>query len=181
MTTQKTKTIKFGKSQISETGPIYFIAEIGHNHQGNLDTALKMIEEAARCGADAIKLQKRHNKVLYTKTFYNKPYESENSYGPTYGTHRDFLEFDKNQYKKLKKCAEDNGVEFLSTAFDLPSVDFLEEIGVNAYKVASGDLTNIPLLTYIAKLGKPMIVSTGASILKEVKIAYDAILKYNNQ
>lgn len=175
------KKIKFGKREIEKDGKPFFIAEIGHNHQGNLDTALKMVETAAFCGADAVKLQKRHNKVLYTEAFYNSPYNSENSYAPTYGKHRDFLEFDLEQYKKLKEHAAKHNIEFFSTAFDIPSVDFLEELGVEAYKIASGDITNIPLLHYVAKKEKPMFVSTGAADLDEVKQAYNAILKYNNQ
>jgi len=175
------KTIKFGRGTISENGPAYFIAEIGHNHQGNLNTAMEMITVAASCGANAVKFQKRDNKTLFTKAQYAKPYENENSYGATYGEHREFLEFGKKEFKKLKQCAEENGVEFMCTAFDIPSVDFLDELGIESYKVASGDLTNIPLLTYIAKKKKPMFVSTGASTLREVKMAYDAILKHNKK
>ncbi|MBA2849544.1 N-acetylneuraminate synthase [Thermosulfuriphilus ammonigenes] len=175
------KTITFGRSQISSEGPCYVIAEIGHNHQGNLDIALEMIEVAARCGVQAVKFQKRDNKSLFTKEFYNKPYDNENSYGSTYGEHREFLEFGLEEYKILKKAAEENGVEFMATAFDFKSVDFLEDLGITSYKVASGDLTNIPLLTYIAKLKKPMFISTGAATLEEIRMAYEAVLKYNDQ
>lgn len=171
----------FGKSTISEDGPCYVIAEIGNNHQGSLETALQMIKVAAGAGADAVKFQKRDNKALYTKDFYNKPYDNENSYGATYGIHRDYLEFGMEEYVQLKKCAAQYNVDFLATAFDFPSVDFLEELGVGAYKVASGDLTSLPLLKYIAKLGKPMFVSTGAGNLDEVRLAYDAILQHNSQ
>lgn len=175
------KTIELGKNVISREGPCYVIAEIGHNHQGNLETACKMIEMAASCGVQAVKFQKRDNKTLYTRALYNSPYENENSYGSTYGEHREFLEFDKESYKVLKKCAEQNNVEFMATAFDFNSVDFLEDIEVRSYKVASGDLTNTPLLEYIAKLGKPMFVSTGAATIEEIKLAYDAIFKYNDK
>ncbi len=175
------KTFNFGRSTISEKGPCYLIAEIGHNHQGNLDTALKMIRVAASCGVQAVKFQKRDNRTLYTKAFYNKPYEHENSYGTTYGEHREYLEFGYDEYTELKKCAEENSVEFMATAFDFKSVDFLEDLGIASYKIASGDVTNTPLLTYIARLGKPMFVSTGAASLEEVRIAYETILAYNNK
>ncbi len=175
------KTINFGRSVISDSGPCYVIAEIGHNHQGNLETALKMVKVAASCGVQAVKFQKRDNRSLYTKAFYNKPYDNENSYGTTYGEHREFLEFGKDEYMELKKCAEENGIEFMATAFDFKSVEFLEGIGIGSYKVASGDVTNTPLLEYIARLGKPMLVSTGAANLEEIKIAYETILKYNNK
>lgn len=173
------KCFSFGKSTISDKGPCYVIAEIGHNHQGNLETALKMIKVAASCGVQAVKFQKRDNKSLYTKSYYNRPYDNENSFGTTYGEHREYLEFGHDEYIEIKKCAEENNVEFMATAFDFKSVDFLENLGITSYKTASGDLTNTPLLTYIAKLGKPMFVSTGAAALEEVRIAYEAILKYN--
>ncbi len=175
------KQITIGNTVITEEGPAYFIAEIGHNHQGNLEKAEEMIVVAAKCGVQAVKLQKRDNRSLYTKAFYDRPYDNENSYGATYGEHREFLEFGAGQYAHLKRLANQHGVEFLATAFDQPSADFLEDIGVNVYKIASGDLTNTPLLAYIAKLGKPMIVSTGASTLREVRRAHDTVRQYNDQ
>ncbi len=179
----KTKHLgfSFGLSRVSENDPCYVIAEIGHNHQGNLETALEMIRVAAECGVQAVKFQKRDNKTLYTKAMYNKPYENENSYGSTYGSHREYLEFGWEEYKALKQCAEENKVEFIATPFDLPSVDFLEKLGVTSYKIASGDVTHTPLLSYVAKLGKPIFVSTGAATLEEVRICYDTILKQNDK
>lgn len=173
--------IKIKDKIISEDSSCFIIAEIGHNHQGNVKVALDMIKSAAACGADAVKFQKRDNKALYTKALYEKIYDNEDSFGLTYGQHREFLEFGWEEYVILKKCAEDNGVEFMCTAFDFESVDFLEKLGINSYKLASGDLTNTPLLEYIAKLKKPIFLSTGASILREARMAYNAITKYHNQ
>ena len=175
------KTFNFGKSAVSNKGPVYIIAEIGHNHQGNIETALKMIQVAAACGVQAVKFQKRDNKSLYTKVLYNKPYDNENSYGATYGEHREYLEFEWDEYVKLKKCAEENNVEFMSTSFDFNSVDLLAKLGVTSYKIASGDITNTPLLEYIAKLDKPMFISTGAATLEEVRIAYEAVRAHNDK
>ena len=90
--------MSFGRSTISERGSCYVMAEIGHNHQGNLETALKMIRIAASCGVQAVKFQKRDNKSLYTKAYYNKAYDNENSYGSTYGEHREFLEFNRDEF-----------------------------------------------------------------------------------
>ncbi len=174
-------TLRFGKSVVSDNGPCFVIAEIGHNHQGKLETALQMIEVAANCGANAVKFQKRDNESLYTKTFYNKPYDNENSYGETYGEHREYLEFGWDEYVQIKDCAERHGVEFMAAAFDFKSVDFLEELGITSYKIASGDLTNTPLLKYVAKLGKPMFVSTGASTFAEIRIAYETIKQHNDK
>ena len=174
-------TIKVGKNIISQDSPSFVIAEIGHNHQGNLKVALDMIKIAAECGADAVKFQKRDNKSLYARSLYNKIYDNEDSFGMTYGEHREFLEFDWDEYVALKECAEKNNVEFMCTAFDFKSVDFLEKLGINSYKLASGDVANIPLLEYIAKLKKPIFLSTGASSLEETRKAYEAIKKYHHQ
>ncbi len=175
------KTFEFGMSKVSDQGPCYVIAEIGNNHQGDLKTALKMIKVAAGMGVDAVKFQKRDNKSLFTKAMYNKPYDNENSYGATYGEHRDFLEFGWDEYVELMQCAQDNEVELLCTPFDFNSVDFLERLGITGYKTASADLTNVPLLTYIAKLGKPIFVSTGACSLEEIRRSYEAMRKYNDK
>src|SRR3972149_164383 len=175
------KVIEFGRSKISDKGPCYVIAEIGHNHQGSLDNAKKMIAIAAGCGAQAVKFQKRDNKSLYTKAFYDRPYDNENSYGATYGEHREFLEFGRDEYIALMKCAEKNGVEFMSTAFDFKSADFLEDLGVTSYKIASGDVTSAPLLEYIAKFKKPMFISTGAATMEEVRMAYETVIKHNDK
>lgn len=176
----KKNEIRVGRFTISDDPPCFVIAEIGNNHQGDLNIAIEMIKLAAECGVNAVKFQKRDVKTLYTKAMYGKPYDNEDSFGPTYGKHREFLELGWDDFVKLKKCAQDYGVEFMCTAFDFPSVDFLEKLGITSYKVASGDLTNIPFLEYIAKLNKPIFVSTGAATMEDVRRAYDAITKYNN-
>ncbi|MDD2689714.1 MAG: N-acetylneuraminate synthase family protein, partial [Candidatus Omnitrophica bacterium] len=124
--------IKIKNYEIAQNQPCFIIAEIGHNHQGNLKVALDMIKSAADCGVNAVKFQKRNNKVLYTKSIYNMPYDNEDSFGVTYGEHREFLEFNWDEYVALKECAKKNGVEFMCTAFDFESVDFLEKLGINS-------------------------------------------------
>jgi N-acetylneuraminate synthase/sialic acid synthase len=155
------------------------IAEIGHNHQGSLDKARELFREAKLAGAHAVKLQKRHNRGLYTRAAYEKPYDNENSFGATYGEHREFLEFGKEEYVALQAYAKELGVDFFATAFDMASADFLESLNVPAYKIASGDLKSLPLLKHVASFGKPMIVSTGGALLEDVQRAYDAILPIN--
>jgi len=174
-----TREFRVGKDIITDSHQSYVIAEIGHNHQGNLDTCKKMFLSAKQCGVNAVKLQKRTNKVLYTKKLYNSPYDNENSYGETYGEHREFLEFDADEYIELIHYADELGIAFLCTAFDIPSVDFLEDVGIQGYKVASGDLKNTPLIKYIAKTGKPVILSTGGGTLEDVQRAYDTIRPIN--
>jgi sialic acid synthase len=167
--------------EISDASDCYVIAEVGHNHQGSVETCKELIEEAKACGADAVKLQKRDNRSLYTQEFFDKPYENENSFGLTYGEHREALEFDRAQYKELQDFADEIGISFFATAFDFPSVDFLASLNMPAYKVASADLRNLPLLRRIAEVGKPMIISTGASNVDDVRRAYETAAEVNPQ
>ncbi len=166
---------------IQDDGNCYVIAEIGHNHQGKLETAKEMFRVAKECGADAVKLQKRDNRSLFTKAGYARPYDNPNSYGETYGEHREFLEFGLDEYKELLDYTKEIGVTLFATAFDINSADFLEKLDMPVYKIASGDLKNIPLLTHIAKFQKPMIVSTGGGTMEDVNRAYDAIMPINQQ
>jgi N-acetylneuraminate synthase/sialic acid synthase len=166
---------------IQDDGDCYVIAEIGHNHQGSLETAKEMFKVAKESGADAVKLQKRDNRELYTQAGYEKPYENPNSYGETYGEHREFLEFGREEYQELLDYAREIEVTMFSTAFDFSSADFLANLDLPAFKLASGDLKNIPLLTHIAQFQKPMILSTGGGTMEDVNRAYDAIMPINQQ
>ena len=166
---------------IQDDSNCYVIAEIGHNHQGKLETAREMFRVAKECGADAVKLQKRNNRELFTKEGYNRPYDNPSSYGKTYGEHREFLEFGWIEYKELMNYAEEIGITMFSTAFDFSSADFLAKLDVPAFKIASGDLKNIPLLTYIAEFQKPVIISTGGGTMEDVNRAFDAIMPINQQ
>ncbi|HVO83562.1 MAG TPA: N-acetylneuraminate synthase family protein [Syntrophobacteria bacterium] len=166
---------------IQDDGDCFIIAEIGHNHQGRLKTAKDMFRVAKECGADAVKLQKRDNRQLYTKAMYDKSYDHENSFGLTYGEHREALEFGWDEYRELMDYAKELGITMFATAFDVPSADFLAKLDVAAFKIASGDLKTIPLLQYVAKFQKPMIVSTGGGTMEDVNRAYDAIMPINQQ
>jgi sialic acid synthase len=157
--------------RIADDTDCYVIAEIGHNHQGSVEICKQMFDAAKWAGCNAVKLQKRDNKTLYTEEFYNSPYNSENAYGPTYGAHREALEFDLRQYQLLKAYAESIGLTFFATAFDIPSADFLAELGVPAIKIASGDLTSLDLLWHVRKMNIPMIVSTGGATEADCKAA----------
>jgi sialic acid synthase len=159
---------------INEDSDCYVIAEIGHNHQGDLQLCKAMFDAAKEAGADAVKLQKRDNKTLYTEEFYNSPYNSENAYGATYGLHREALEFNRTQYVILQDHAEKLGISFFATAFDVPSADFLADLEVPAIKIASGDLKNHALLEYVSDLDIPIILSTGGGSLEDC-IAADEV------
>lgn len=169
------RQLEFGNVQISDSDPAFVIAELGHNHQGSLETCLQMIRAAAYSGASAVKLQKRNNRELFTKEAYDAPYNSENAYGPTYGTHREALEFGELEYKACIEEAKRSNILFFATAFDFSSADFLANLDVPGFKMASGDLKSLPLLKYVAKFGKPMIISTGGANLEDVDAAVQTI------
>lgn len=173
--------VKVGNKYIGEGEPTFFIAEIGNNHNGDYYLAKRTIEQAAKAGADAVKFQKRFISEVFTKEILDKPQTKDQIYGKTYGEYRRNLELDEDAFKNLKKDAENLGLVFFATPFDKKSVDFLENIGVTAYKIASFDVTNLPLLGYIAKKGKPIFFSLGMSTLEEADEAIETILKYNNQ
>ena len=158
----------------------FVIAEIGSNHCGSVDRAIELIKSAKHCGADAVKFQKRNNKTLFTKELYNAPYDNKNSYGKTYGEHREYLEFGKEEYRILKDVCEEIDINFFATPFDFESVDFLSEFDLPAYKIASADIIHIPLLEYIAKLGKPIVLSTGGGSMDDIKRAVNTVLPINN-
>jgi sialic acid synthase len=167
--------------EIGDATDCYVIAEIGHNHQGSVEKAKELFAQAKQSGADAVKLQKRDNRSLYTREFFDKPYENENSFGPTYGLHREALEFGRAEYEELQTYTREIGVTFFATAFDFASADFLAELDMPAYKIASGDLKNTPLLQHVARIGKPMIVSTGGASLEDVRRAYETVRPINPQ
>jgi sialic acid synthase len=173
------RQLTIGTDEIRDDGGCYVIAEIGHNHQGSLKTAKELFHAAAECGVPAAKLQKRDNRTLYTRDMFDKPYDNENSFGATYGEHREALEFGKVEYEELQAEAGRLSMAFFATAFDFKSADFLADLNSPAYKIASGDLKNTPLLKHVAKIGKPMIVSTGGGTLEDVQRAYDAIMPIN--
>lgn len=167
--------------RIADDTECYIIAEIGHNHQGELEKARQLFARAKDCGVDAVKLQKRDNASLYTAEMYNRPYDHENSFGRTYGEHREFLEFGRDEYLELQHEARSLGLTFFATAFDIPSADFLAGLDMPAYKVASGDLWNLPLLRHVARIQKPVIISTGGASLDDVARAYEAMASINPQ
>lgn len=176
-----TRNIEIGGKVIDDGTNAYVIAEIGHNHGGSLDKAIELIRMAAAAGADAVKLQKRDNRALFTRASYNAPYTGRNSFGATYGAHREALEFGVREYRELARLSRELHVDFFSTAFDFPSVDFLAALGVPAIKIASGDVTNTPLLKYAARTGIPLVVSTGGAEMQDVRRAVEVILPLNRQ
>src|SRR5204863_8491014 len=123
----------------------------------------------------------RANRTLYTREFYEQPYDNELSFGSTYGEHREALELAKDDYAELLRHAGKAGITLFATAFDFESADELAELGVPAFKFASGDLKNTPLQRHVAAFGKPMLLSTGGATMEDIERAVDAILPINGQ
>lgn len=169
-----------GRRIADDTVP-FVIAEVGHNHQGDFKKCCEMFKVAKECGVDAVKLQKRDNRTLYTKALFNQPYDNENSFGLTYGEHREALEFGFDAYMELQRYATELGLIFFATAFDFKSADFLAECDVPAFKIASGDILNVPLLKYVAEMKRPMFISTGGATLFDVRRAYEVVSPINEQ
>ena len=167
--------------RIADDEPCFVIAEIGHNHQGSLERAKELFCAAKEAGVDAVKLQKRDNRALFTRALYDSPYDNENSFGATYGQHREALELGRDDYVELRALADELDLVLFATAFDETSADLLAELGLPAFKLASGDLRNTPLLRHVAALGRPLIVSTGGATLEDVDRAVDAIAPINDQ
>lgn len=159
----------------------FVIAEIGHNHQGNIETAVKLITAAAESGASAAKFQKRNNRQLFTPSLFNEIYNSENSFGKTYGLHREALEFGAKEYRICIAEAEKCGISFFATAFDIDSADFLHNLNMSTFKIASGDIQNLPLLKHVASFKKPMIISTGGANLEMIYAAVNSIRQFHNE
>ena len=173
-------TIKLNNILIGENNPTFIIAEIGINHQGDINIAKELIKKAKEAGADAVKFQKRTVTRILTKEGLKAPYENPNSFGKTYGEHKIALELSEDDYKILFDFSNNLGVLFSASGWDEESIDFLDKLGVSFFKMASADLTNFPLLEHTAKKNKPMILSTGMADMSIVKNAYELVKKINN-
>ncbi|EDV42379.2 uncharacterized protein Dana_GF17956 [Drosophila ananassae] len=148
---------------------VYFIAEIGQNHQGCLEMAKKMILEAKKAGCHCVKFQKSDLKAKFTRSALDREYISENSWGKTYGEHKEYLEFSKEQYIELQAYSREINVDFTASAMDENSLDFLVDLSVPFIKIGSGDANNFSLLRKAAKLDIPLVISTGMQTMDTVE------------
>ncbi|MGE3272378.1 MAG: N-acetylneuraminate synthase family protein [Chloroflexota bacterium] len=174
-------TIEIDGRLVGEGQPCYIIAEAGVNHNGDPALAKKLIDIAADAGADAVKFQKRSVTDILIAEALARPYTVPTSLGATYGEHREKLELTAEVYADLIAHAKARGITLLASAWDPRSVDFLEELGIPAYKIASADCSNLPLIEYVAKTGKPVLLSTGMSDLAEVDEAVETVRRHNDQ
>ena len=166
---------------VGEDQPVFIIAEIGQNHQGDRNIAKQMIAAAKQAGVDCVKLQKSSLKDKFNKKALARPYNSENSWGETYGEHKEFLEFSQEDYLELQQYAKDQGVFFTASAMDPVSAVLLDRMDVPFIKLGSGDVNNLPMQIDVAKRGKPMVISTGMSSMSWVRTIYNNIRKYSDK
>jgi N,N'-diacetyllegionaminate synthase len=171
------KNIDVGSRTIGESKPCFIIAEAGVNHNGDIDFAKKLVDIAASAGADAVKFQTFKAEKLVLQGVDKAKYQM-NSTGPKESQYQMLkkLELTESNFEELKTYAEKNNIIFLSTPFDHESVDFLDRIDVPLFKIGSGEITNLPLLSHIAKKNKPVILSTGMATLGEIEEALHTLM-----
>lgn len=156
----------------------FIIAEVGQNHNGDLNLAREYIRIFATEGADAVKFQTRNNKYLFSEDAYVAPYASENAFSDTYGAHRELLELKPEWLQILKDDCIKYGVKFMSTPFDEPSLELLQKIDIDILKIASFDLGNLPLIHRIAALKKPVVMSVGGGKIDQIRSSVEVLLNY---
>lgn len=162
--------IKIKDKIISEDSPIFFIAEIGINHNGSLDNALKLIDMANLCEVDAVKFQKRTPEICVPD--FKKDQIRKTPWGRiTYLEYKKKVEFGESEYKEIDNHCKKKGIIWFASPWDLPSVDFLEKFDPPCYKIASAKLTDKKLLEKVKRLNKPILLSSGMSTGKEIEKA----------
>jgi len=167
--------ITLGTKTIGAGFPCYVIAEIGINHNGDVDLAKRMISIAVGAGCDAVKFQKRTIDIVYTAEELAKP--RENPFGPTNGDLKRGLEFDYDDFVEIDQYCKAVKIPWFASAWDEPSVDFINRFDVPCFKIASASLTDDNLLRYTRATGKPILLSTGMSTIAEIDHAVEVLGK----
>jgi len=170
------REVQLGKRRVGDRHPVFIIAEIGINHNGDVEVAKRMIDAAVHAGADAVKLQKRTPEVCTPPDQQRQMRDTPWGY-ITYLDYRRKVEFSRVQYEEIDRYCKEKGIPWLVSVWDEPSVDFMEAFDTPAYKLPSASLTDHNLLKHVRKTGKPVIISTGMSTMsqihKAVKVAGD--------
>lgn len=166
--------ISFGDRKVGDGHPVYFIAEIGINHNGDVEIAKQLIDVAAEAGCDAVKFQKRTPEICVPMDQREKIRQTP--WGEmTYMQYKERTEFWEDEYQQIADHADGHGLQWFASPWDVPSVGFLEKFDVPTHKVASASLTDEPLLEALAETGKPLIVSTGMSTIEEIDRAMEIL------
>jgi N-acetylneuraminate synthase len=168
------REVRLGDRLIGDGQPTYVIAEIGINHNGDLDIAKRIVDEAVHAGADAVKLQKRTPEVSTPGEQQKQMRETPWGY-ISYLEYRHKVEFSRAQYREFDQYCREKGIAWLVSIWDEPSVDFMEEFNTPAYKIPSASLTDQALLGKVRQTGRPVILSTGMSTMEQIRKAVDAV------
>jgi N-acetylneuraminate synthase len=172
------REIKIGTRQVGDGHPVYVIAEVGINHNGNIDTAKKIIDAAVRGGADAVKFQKRTPDVSVPPEQQKQMRETPWGY-ITYLEYRYKVEFNEEQYREIDSYCKEGKIDWLVSVWDQRSVDFMEKFDTPAYKIPSALLTDHKLMKYVRKTGRSMVISSGMSTMEQIKRGVEAVGEEN--
>lgn len=165
-----TATVQAGDRMIGDGQPVYVIAEIGINHNGDLDVAKQLIDGAAFSGADAVKFQKRTPEICTPRDQWDK--ERDTPWGRMkYIDYRHKVEFGYDEYAEIDRYCKEQGIHWTASAWDVPSVEFMEQFAPPFYKAASASLTDLELLAAMKATGRPLMISTGMSTMDEIEAA----------
>jgi len=160
------RTVEIGEKIVGDGFPTFIVAEIGINHNGDINIAKKLVDLAAETGCDAVKFQKRTVEVVYTPEELARP--RDNPFGPTNGDLKRALEFGKSEYEEIDRYCKEKNILWFASPWDKGSVDFLEEFDAPCYKIASACLTDDELLRHVRSKGRPVILSTGMSTKEQI-------------
>jgi N-acetylneuraminate synthase len=169
-----TREIKFGSLMMGDGHPAYIIAEVGINHNGDLEIAKKIIDAAVHAGADAVKFQKRTPEICTPPEQQKQMRETPWGY-ITYLDYRYKVEFGEEQYREIERYCKEKKIDWMVSVWDEPSVDFMEQFDTPAYKVPSASLTDHNLLKHVRKTGKPVIISSGMSTMDQIKRGVEVV------
>lgn len=162
------REIKFGNRTLGDGHPAYIVAEIGINHNGDLNVAIQMIDAAVHAGVDAVKFQKRAPEVSTPPALQKQMRETPWGYIP-YLEYRRKVEFNEEQYRPIERHCKEKGIAWMVSVWDEPSVDFMEKFDTPAYKIPSASLTDYSLLRHARATGRPLILSSGMSTMEQIK------------
>lgn len=167
--------IRIGSIMVGDANPCFIVAEIGINHNGDLEIAKKLIDTASAAGCNAVKFQKRTVDVVYTREELDKPRESP--FGETNGDLKHGLEFGLDEYREIDSYCKENDILWFASCWDEKSVDFIDQFRVPCYKLASASITDDNLLHHTRSKGRPIILSTGMSTLEQIDHAVEVLGK----
>jgi len=168
------REIKFGNCMVGDGHPAYIIAEVGINHNGDIEIAKKIIDAAVHAGADAVKFQKRTPEISTPPDQQTQMRETPWGY-ITYLDYRYKVEFKEEQYREIDRYCSEKKIDWMVSVWDEPSVDFMEKFETPAYKIPSASLTDHNLLKHVRKTGKPLILSTGMSTMEQIHRGVDVV------